>query len=75
LRAALAYIDVFVDDFLALQQGTPAQLRQARGHIFHSLDLLFPPNNHEDRHRKTPNSIKKLKLGDANWTTRKKLLG
>ena len=74
-RAALAYIDVFVDDFLALRQGTPAQLRQARRHVFHSLDLLFRPNDAHDRHRKTPNSIKKLRLGDADWTTQKKLLG
>jgi hypothetical protein len=66
LRDTLAYIDVFVDNFLALRQGTPAQLCQARRHIFHCLDLLFRPNNARDHHRKTPNSIKKLKLGDAN---------
>jgi hypothetical protein len=74
-RDALAYIDVFVDDFLALWQGIPAQLCQARRHVFHTLDLLFRPNDSEDCHRKTPNSIKKLKLGNADWTTRKKLLG
>ncbi len=74
-RDALAYIDVFVDDFLALRQGTPDQLRQARRHIFHTIDLLFRPNDEHDRHRKTPNSIKKLRLGDANWATRKQLLG
>jgi hypothetical protein len=67
-REALAYIDVFVGDFLALRQGFPR-------HIFHSLDLLFRPNDARDRHRKTSNSIKKLKLGDADWTTHKKLLG
>jgi hypothetical protein len=73
-RDALAYIDVFVDDFLALRQGNSAQLCQARRYVFHTLDLLFRPNDSEDRHRKTPNLIKKLKLGDADWTTQKKLL-
>jgi hypothetical protein len=74
-RVALAYIDVFADDFLALQQGTPAQFRQARRHMFHSLDLLFCPNDAHDYHWKTPNSIKKLRLGDAGWMTKKRLLG
>jgi hypothetical protein len=73
-RDPLAYIDVFVNDFLALRQGTLGQLPQARGHIFYSIDLLFRPNDAQHRHRKTPNSIKKLQLGDANWTTYKKLL-
>jgi hypothetical protein len=50
-------------------------LCQARRHIFHTLDLLFRPNDANDRHRKTPDSVKKLCLGDANWTTCKKLLG
>jgi hypothetical protein len=44
----LAYIDVFVDDFFALLQGTPAQLYQAHWHIFHTLDLLFCLNNEQD---------------------------
>jgi hypothetical protein len=74
-RNALAYIDVFVDDFLALRQGSPADLLAARRHVFHTLDLLFRPNDPADRHRKTPNSIKKLLLWDANWATKKKLLG
>jgi hypothetical protein len=74
-RDALAYIDVFIHDFLALRQGTPRDLTQACRHIFHTLDLLFRPNDPSDQHRKTPNSIKKLKSGDANWATNKKLLG
>jgi hypothetical protein len=74
-RAALAYIDVFVDDFLALRQGTPQDLCQSRRHIFHMLDLLFHRNGASNRHRKTPSPVKKLRFGDANWTARKKLLG
>jgi hypothetical protein len=50
-------------------------LCQARHHIFYTLNLLFRPNDANDRHRKTPNSVKKLRLGNANWTTHKKLLG
>jgi hypothetical protein len=74
-RNPLAYIDVFVDGFLALCKGTSAQLRQVCRHIFHTIDLRFRLNDTNDRHWETPNSIKKLKLGDADWTTRKKLLG
>jgi hypothetical protein len=43
-RAALAYIN----DFLALCQGPPDTLQQAQYHIFHTIDLLFRPNNLKD---------------------------
>ncbi len=62
-------------DFWPSAKECPRDLRQARLHIFHTLDLLFCPNNANERHCKTPNLIKKLRLSNADWTTRKKLLG
>ena len=37
----LAYVDVFVDDFLGLAQGTRHRRRHVRRTLFHALDKVF----------------------------------
>lgn len=72
----VAYIDLFVDDFLALSQGHPGRREHVRSTLFHSVDQVFRPNTPDDSsHRREPISLSKLAKGDAKWSTRKVLLG
>jgi hypothetical protein len=72
----LAYIDVFVDDFIACAQGDQARLNRVRRILFHAVDNVFRPLDAADGpHRKEPISISKLLKGDASWETCKKILG
>ena len=72
----LQYWDVYVDDFLAVAQGNKSRLRWIKRTLLHSLDRVFRPLHVEDlRTRQEPASIKKLKKGDATWSTRKVMLG
>ena len=75
IRPALAYVDVYVDDFVKLAQGWANALR-VRRHTYHAIDSVFRPNDSSDPgHRKEPISVKKLKKGDDHWSTRKTILG
>ena len=70
-----AYIDVFVDDFLALCQGTQNR-RRVRRLLLQAIDQVFRPNDfHDNQFRREPVSIKKLKQGDVSWNTVKTVLG
>lgn len=73
----LAYIDVYMDDFLGLAQGHPALRNQVRSKLLMALDQVLRPLADTDRPfaRKQPVSMKKLDKGDGAWTTRKLLLG
>ena len=71
-----AYVDIFVDDFIALVQGCPTQLSRIRRSLFHNIDLVFRPvDGADDEHRRQPISIKKLKKGDCSWDYIKVILG
>ena len=70
----LAYVDVYVDDFIKLAQGWNNALR-VRRHTFHTIDKVFRPNDEMDLNRKQPISQKKLLQGDDAWSTEKLILG
>ena len=71
----LAYIDVFVDDFIALCQGQHNRHR-VRDILLRAVDQVFRPNDfHDDAFRREPVSLKKLKQGDVSWSTIKTVLG
>ena len=74
IRPPLAYVDVYVDNFVKLVQGWRNALR-VRRQTFHHIDKVFRPNDHLDRQRKQPISIKKLEKGDDGWSTEKVILG
>ena len=74
LRRPLAYVDVYVDDFLKLCQGWYNSLRVRRS-TFHNIDKVFRPNDAEDKNRKQPISQSKLGKGDDFWSTQKVMLG
>ena len=44
-------------------------------HLFRTTDELFRPNDKDDIAREEPISLKKLRKGDAAWSTKKVILG
>ena len=74
IRAPLAYVDVYVDDFVKLAQGIINSLR-VRRHTYHAIDEVFRRNDDLDHGRKEPISQKKLLKGDDFWSTQKTILG
>ena len=74
LRPPLAYVDVYVDDFVKLAQGWSNALR-VRRNTFHIIDQVFRPNDLHDDLRKEPISQKKLLNGDDFWSVQKVILG
>ena len=72
----LAYWDVYVDDHLGLAQGNAPTRRRVKRAMFHALDKVFRPLGQGDNpFRQEPASLKKLRKGDATWSTRKIMLG
>ena len=64
----LAYVDVFVDDFLGLAQGPRHRRRHVRHTLFHELDKVFWPMDQQDAsQRKEVLSLKKLDARDCSW--------
>ena len=71
----LSYIDVFVDDFVALAQEVPNS-RRVRRILLHAIDDVFRPLSDTDvPSRREPVSLKKLRQGDCSWGTIKLVLG
>jgi Reverse transcriptase (RNA-dependent DNA polymerase). len=70
-----AEVDVYVDDFIGIAQGSPKRLDNVRNHLLHQVDKVFRPNDQEDTIRAEPVSLKKLDKGDASWKTQHTILG
>jgi hypothetical protein len=73
----LAYVDLYMDDFLGLAQGHPHLRERVRPTLLHSIDKIFRPLSPGENSgfRRDPISHTKLDKGDAKWATRKCLLG
>eukprot|EP00980_Cylindrotheca_fusiformis_P013602 scaffold3499_cov103-Cylindrotheca_fusiformis.AAC.1 len=73
----LATVDLFVDDFIAAAQGPKSRLTNVRRLLMESIDLILRPLQPgvDPPHRTEPISVTKLKKGDADWSTCKKVLG
>ena len=70
-----AYVDVFVDDFVALAQGRSGS-RRVRRILLHAVDdVLRPLEATDNKFRREPVSLKKLRQGDCSWSTVKLVLG
>ena len=74
LRPPLAYVDVYVDDFVKAAQGW-LNCHRVRRTTFHAIDSVFRPNDSLDVDRKQPISVKKLLKGDDFWSSQKVILG
>ena len=72
----LAYVDVFVDEFLGLTQVPRKQRRHVRCTLFHALDKVFRPLDSQDakQHKEVPR-LKKLDSGNCLWSTYQILIG
>ena len=66
---ALSQVEVYLDDSIGITQGISTERRQMTGHLFHTIDKIFRPNNKDDLAREEPISLKKLRKGDAAWST------
>ena len=72
----LAYVDVFVDNFLGLAQGARHRRRHICRTLFHALDKVFRTLDRQDtKQRKEFLSFKKLEEGDCSWSTCQTMLG
>ena len=71
----LAHVEVSLDDFIGITQGGPTERRQMTRHLFRALNKLFRPNNKDDIAREDSISLKKLRKGNAAWSTKKVVLG
>ncbi|KAL3943053.1 MAG: hypothetical protein SGARI_000071, partial [Bacillariaceae sp.] len=75
-RGPVSSVDVFVDDFIALAQGSPERMQWTRRVLMEAIDdVLRPLDAHDNPYRREPISESKLDKGDACWETRKKILG
>ena len=68
LDSAARHVDVFVDDFIRLVQGS-------RRHILHAIDMVLDQPLPGETLRNEAASLKKLLQGDGYWDTRKFILG
>ena len=72
----LAEVDVYVDDFIAVAQGSHPRLREVRSTLLHAIDQVFRPNDNQDAvTRAEPVLLKKLRKGDGSWNTKHTVLG
>ena len=71
----VSYVDIFVDDFVGLAQGS-SNSRRVRRILMHAIDDVFRPLESSDNaYRRAPVSVKKLAKGDCSWSTIKLVLG
>ncbi|KAL3822916.1 hypothetical protein ACHAXA_010699 [Cyclostephanos tholiformis] len=82
LPTPLAYVDVYMDDFVGAAQCSPAgsrdidNRRRVRRLLLQTVDDIFRPLSRDDGpDRREPVSMKKLAAGDCSWGTVKQVLG
>ncbi|KAL7577853.1 hypothetical protein ACA910_010599 [Epithemia clementina (nom. ined.)] len=72
----MAYVDVYVDDFIGQAQGNAKRRKNVQRVLLHSLDQVMRRLDGNDHpFRQEPASVKKMLKGDASWQTRKVVLG
>ena len=71
-KGALAYIDIFVDDFLGITQGNKARREEVKRVLLHLLDNVLRPLLPTDLPtRQDPASLKRLNRATARGTHKK----
>jgi hypothetical protein len=71
----VAHVDVFVDDFIGIAQGTKELCRDTRRCILNAVDTVFATCKDKTSNRKEAVSEKKLDKGDGGWSQWKEVLG
>ena len=64
----LCYVNVYVNDFIALSQGGHADRHRVCNHIFHTIDKVFRHSAPGYPTQQEFNSLKKIQKGDMAWT-------
>ena len=54
---ALAHVEIYLDDFIAINQGGEIERRQMTRHLFRAINELFRPNNKDNIAREGPISL------------------
>ena len=71
----LAHVQVYLNEFISIVQGGPNDRRQMTRHLIRAIDKLFRNNTKYNTAREEPISLKKLRKGEAAWSTQKVVLG
>ena len=71
----VAHVNVFVDDFIGLAQGSPSLCQHVRCCILHAVNCVFAPATADTPNRKETVSKKKTLKGDGGWMQCKEILG
>ena len=71
----LQYVDLYMEYFCALVQGSTKICSQYHRHLFHCTDLVFRPNKNSDGVHHEPNRTNNLHCWDSAWTTHKNIIG
>ena len=74
-RGPIAHVDVFVDNFIGLAQGSQHRCKNVRCCIMHAVDDIFSQPDLAMAQRKEAISTKKLLKGEGGWSQRKEILG
>jgi hypothetical protein len=75
-KPPVRHVNVYVNDFIALAQGSTQACQKVRDHLLTSMDQVFRPAlTSEGQARQEPISVKKLAKGDTCWATRKEIFG
>jgi len=73
---SLSTTDIFVDDHIALAQGTLPQLCSICQHLLQAIDMVFCPLKPSDHPTcQEPVLLKKLAKEDGQWSTQQIILG
>ena len=75
LQLPVEYVDIYMDDYCNLVQGTPKRRRTVKWILLHAIDEVLRPLDREDTVHQEPISVKKLQKGDGDWSTQKTILG
>ena len=72
---ALAQVKVYLNYFIGITQEGQTERRHMTRNLFRAIDKLFRPNNKDNIAKEEPISLKKLRKGNAVWSTQKVVLG
>ena len=74
-RGPIAHVDVFVNDFIGITQGSQHQCKNVCRCIMHAVDNVFSQLDLATAQRKEAVSEKKLLKGEGGWSQCKEILG
>ena len=74
-RGPIRHVDVFVDDFIGIAQGSRHRCTNMRCCIMHAVDKVFSQWDLVTLHHKEAISEKKLLKGEGRWSQWKEILG